>query len=1590
LFLRWIHKIWKYFWTFILSLLLIAFIVCGGLLGIFQMQVTKGYMADWIQDDFQQKYEAELQISELDGLIPFNFQFRNVRIIDHTESDTLRADTLVSVDRVNASLDVWSLFQNKISITGFSVTSPRVRFLSDGTGGYTLGRSLSRKSTEDQQPISQEAGWSPNIEIIAPRVEVVNGEVWIEQLYGDYRKLQLPDPLRIIEINTTMFLEVSESQLFWDIEQLMANVPGTKAGTISINGQVYNDERFLEFNGFNFFAGNSEVRLNGEIDGVNLYQPDLLGQLRRAAYNIDISSNRLDVAEFSDLMEGIPSIPKPLQFSFQTEGKIDSLWVDEFSLGIGESYFSLDGFFENLSNPDALFYELQMNEVALQKEDIEILTGTLEERQFDLLNQLRFDGKASGSSDSLNVDLDIESPSGRIALVGGTRIKPPYVYNGSLSGQRVNIGGIFDSRVDTTSLNFDASVSGSGILLDETVLEFTARFYESSVNNIAIDNLELQSSLVSGFLEQEYTYRQGDEEVEGSGWLDLTRQEPRMALKGYARNINLARYASGERIPVSSLNFDYNVELQGNTADLLQGRANLDVKRSVINQDTVRSHQIYMDLDSPELENRSLRLTSSLFDLSMNGNIVPTNIGKQYQYWRDYLVNSYRREILLDSTLVDERTVSAGEIEPMNLEGEFKAKDLSLVRNYFPDFPQVATNTTFNFNINADSLRMLLTGNLTADSLIYNRQKLDRSTAQVTASFRSNQSIKEFANVDFRTDISSAGTGMVDFDSLSIDLALRNDSLTVSQNIGTIGENARMNMMLESVISDSTLTLDITEFFLGNNLYAWQNDGTPQLIYNRQKDLAFDRFRFKNQNEFIELKGVLSADRQDSVEYTIREVNLSRISELINGKVKFGGRVNGELVTQSLTNSPSVHGELNVNRLTLQNRLVGDASFQSRYNQNEQRFDTQLRIFTNPAKYETYLESNDDVGQDILISGYFVPPDPENPQETVYDFDLDFNEIDMWVVSLFADKVFDSMEGMATGEGYLRGSLEDYDFGSDFQVSNVYAKPEFLLTNYFLNGHVQFNRDEGVVIDSVDVTDTKGGTGTLWGTIDLNDFNPLNFFDLNMSLNDLHFLNNDFGPDVPFFGSVSGTGTVRLTGSNTEMLLQSSSPIRVSDNSVLSIPLLEETELSETNRFIQFVDEFTLDSQERLRLGSEQAGQTTANENALEQAIGELTFNERFNIDLQFDAPDPIDVRLIFDPVTGEILTAEGTGQLRITLQDEEVRMFGRYNISGGDYQFVSGEIISRRLALESGGTIVWEGDPDNARLNISAIYNARPNINVLSATASASDASTEAANRQRVPIDLIIEITGTVSSVENNYYFRTSNTIDLSSNSTLSFALNEINRDEQQKFLQATSILLTGEFIPSQSYDQATSSLSQNITRGSTVINPLLSNQVISPLLSNQINSLLNSDVSRFDIDFNLNAYNEIDLGIALRLYNDRLIFRREGQLTGGPEESSFGERIGDLNATYRINRGLSVTAFHRQDQSLGNVTSSTRAGDVTPSVDGIGLEAQLQFNTWRELQGKISNTFNKILGIKREEDNELVAEESNTEDSDNKKEEN
>lgn len=1550
----------------IIAILLFLTVAVGGLIGVLQMQVTKDYVAGWIERDFAESYNADLTIDRLDGFLPFTLQLEKLTLRQDLEEKT---DTLAQIQSVSVTLDAFSLLQNTISITGFSVNEPKINLYRTEQETFTLVE-LFRDSSEAPVELQERPAWMENIEIFAPSVSIENGQIFVEQRNRPYEFVRLPEPMTIRNINAEMFLEISPAQRLWDIEMLSADIDDLTSGEIGVRGQLYNGENMLEFNAFNFTAGNSSIRLNGDIDGIDLFGEELITQLRNGEYDIRVNSNRFLVNEFQDLFPGLPSIPQSLDFELATEGNINAMEVGTFSMGTGESYVELSGNLENLLEANQFSYDLNLADVSLRQQDIEFMAENQSDGYFDVWEDLSFRGGTVGTLDSLQFDLETQSTLGKLDLEGSSALRSPFNYQAELQGDSVNIAPFFRTRLDTTSLNFDASISGTGFDPATAYMDLSALVFDSSVDNMNFDLLDFKSLLVSGFFEQEYQYKRGNEQIEGSGWLDFREEETEMSFQGQARNVNLANFPFN-RFPETNMGFDYNVQLQGFDADRMQGLANFDVSESIISGDSVRSHQVYMDLDSPEQEERTFRLTSSLMDLNIRGDIVPSNLDKLIQHWGGYLSDRFNNEVLLDSLNIQRDTLR--NMQSAVLDGEIELKDLALLRNYWSTMPDLESDARMTFNVNADSTRLLFSSDIRSDTTRFEDWNITGSNSQLTGSFQSDRTFKEFSNFDFKTIVSGFDSDWINLDSVDIDLSYSQDSLAFEQDIRRISQNATMNMALSTTLSDSVITVSVDSLNMGNEQYMWQNVERPYVTYNRENEVVFNDFQFSSEDEFFSINGTLSPAEDDSLEYNFVDINLSRISDIIDGDIPFAGIMNGNFTTQWLTQTPALQGKLMVDRFSLNDRLIGDISFSSNYNSNDRRFDTRLSILTDSTKYSNYLENNDDTGQNIVLEGFIAPEINGSQPDTTFHFDANFNEIDLWVLPLVTENIFQSMEGRATGEGHITGNFDDYDYQFDFQPRNVFAQPQFLNTNYFLTGPVTLNREDGVVLDSVMVTDTKGGSGYLSGTIDLNDFDPVTYLDLNMELDNLEFLNNEYDREVPFFGSVSGTGGLSLSGSNTEMLLETTEPINVTENSKISIPLLEETELDDRASFIQFVKEFNFNGNEELELQEETED---VSEGRLREAISDLSFDERFDLDLQFEAPENVGVELIFDPVTGEILTANGTGQMRITMQDEEVRMFGEYNILGGEYRFVSGEIISRDLTLEEGGSILWEGDPANARLDIEAVYSARPNIRSLNYRGNVASTPDEE-NNPRVPIELIIEINGSVTSVENDYYFRLPNSLDLSSNSTLSFAINELNRNEQQKFLQATSILLSGEFIPSESGVEG----GQNLARGSNVINPLISNQVISPLLSNQINSLLNSDVSQFDIDFNLNAYNEIDLGIALRLYNDRLILRREGQITGGPE-NSLEDRLGDLNATYRINRRLSLTAFHRQDQTLSNVTGP-QTGNVTPSVDGVGLEAEMQFNTWQDLKHRIANTFRRLFGMDPKERNgeEVASDTSSTE---------
>ena len=971
--------------------------------------------------------------------------------------------------------------------------------------------------------------------------------------------------------------------------------------------------------------------------------------------------------------------------------------------------------------------------------------------------------------------------------------------------------------------------------------------------------------------------------------------------------------------------------------------------------------QFYADYLLNEDGLQELRITSTPFDFQLRGRYRVKDFPVLTEKWMSYLRNEQSRWMLKgvqDSRLPDTTIRDAALAQQM--EWQLHIKESEALGFLLPAAGIQHTKMMMNGRMNVDESRMLMNLDVFDEELRLNGWLLDSLNGQWTASFRIDSSSLDFSVLESRGQLKALESPSIRAQDLQWQASMQADSIRFSHKIGRLPSGAFLSMDGEFQATDTLHRMRLQNFRVGSGNYIWSNLNDLILSLDPRYRLGLEQVSFHNNEEELDIRGFFSSELQDSMLFTIQSVNLDRLSELLNVQQDLNGIVDGQFSTRSLLENPNIQGELDIKSFSLNQQIVGDIRLRSEFNPNKKQFDTNVTIYTDSLLYPEYFSSSERVGQNVELNGYFKALDTVEALETdtLYYFDLNFANIDLWILPFLTPNVFSEMSGVASGTGSIWGNDQGYDFIIDYDIGSenaVFIQPRFLETYYYGTGPLRFSSSEGLVFNDFFLMDPSGGTAHLNGTYNLNRFGPLHTIDLSLEMEEFHFLNTFFDEELPFFGQGYGTAILRMTGTNDDPVLYSEGPILMGDFSSIGLPLIEKTEFEENNKFIRFVDDFSLISEVLTsNRSSFLNGQTMVMETNEERS-----FTERFTLDLQFESATPMTVQLIFDPITGDVITANGTGNIRIQLQDEDFSVFGQFDISSGDYNFVSGDIFTRRFELIPGGTLRWDGDPLDAKLDLQALYQARPDINTLTRTRDQINQD----QAERVPVELVLNIGGSLQGIENDFFFRLPNTFETQQNSTLKTQINALNRNEDEKLIQATSFLLMGDFIPSSTaLTDATNTLTSNLSGSAAVLNPLLSSQLISPLLSNQMNSLLRSDVGSLDIDFNLNTYNNIDLGLALRLYNDRIILSREGQITGS--QSS----IGDIGATYKINQALALTAFHRQDPTFSNYSGSDNS-QQSQDINGVGIETEVSFSSWKQLLTQIFEPIAKFFNRREEE---------------------
>lgn len=433
-------------------------------------------------------------------------------------------------------------------------------------------------------------------------------------------------------------------------------------------------------------------------------------------------------------------------------------------------------------------------------------------------------------------------------------------------------------------------------------------------------------------------------------------------------------------------------------------------------------------------------------------------------------------------------------------------------------------------------------------------------------------------------------------------------------------------------------------------------------------------------------------------------------------------------------------------------------------------------------------------------------------------------------------------------------------------------------------------------------------------------------YSLTASAMRLALLNTTLSQNNLIAGRVNASAVLRLEGSTSELRIELLRA-KPAEKSVLELPIYTGAYVYEVG-FVEFVKRDTS------RQGEEYVS-------SIEQTREGGGFAVTFACNAQID--ENLTVRVLFDPPGGDVLTVRGVGNQQIYIDAEGYpAITGRFEIKSGEYKFNFKNLFVRTFKIDR-GDIVWSGDPYSALLNVSAYHETRP------ATRSIKEAYgiVGGGGSDYATVWVRMNMTGTLSKPEITFYLESP---DVVSDPSLASLLNQINSNEQERNLQAFSLLTTGQFArplyaswaggenPSGVYHSVSEFVSQQL-------NMLASEVLGDPLLQVAVRyqSEKQQDISGEGVASR--RQREFQLALSRSFLQERLQIGIESQVVVGGERATSRVPTGTMQVEYALTKDGSVR-WRVYSQSYRDAFFEQNRYRT-----GMGIRFTKSFDRWREL---------------------------------------
>lgn len=533
----------------------------------------------------------------------------------------------------------------------------------------------------------------------------------------------------------------------------------------------------------------------------------------------------------------------------------------------------------------------------------------------------------------------------------------------------------------------------------------------------------------------------------------------------------------------------------------------------------------------------------------------------------------------------------------------------------------------------------------------------------------------------------------------------------------------------------------------------------------------------------------------------------------------------------------------------------------------------------------------------------------------------------------FLKGIFSGLDGYAAGDLTISGSPQSPDLLGKVKLTNGKLKVDYTQVSYKIDSaEIKFEND-GINFGEFTVYDHLNNKGTIKGKLFEKGFKNMNF-DFDLSTNKLLLIDTKALDNQQFYGRAIGKATLSFKGpeKNCKMKIVA----EANDSSHIYIPSSVSKESGDAD-FIVF----------------KQYGK---------EMISEGSGNENFNlfVDLDITANNKVNIDVILDQLSGDVIKATGNGRLKIKVGTKDpLSIVGRYNIEKGSYDFNFQSIIRKPFILkaDAGNYIEWTGDPMNADIKIDAQYIAE-NVSVSDLLTNQVEVKSYSKS-YRGPVYVIANLTDKLSKPTINFKLDFPQSSPLKTDPVFTELISSIEKDDNEILKQVSYLIVFDMFAP---YGNISGGGNINISSiGANTISSMVT-KVMNKSISDLLFTLFHDNRLHFDLGtyfynsttvFNngttTGASTNVDRSrfnfkLAYNFFNDKVIVSFGGDIDVGFGTSSSGiptQWLPDLNVQFVISKDKKLSGMIFSKNSLDNQYGAFGRVQRT----GIGLSYKKDF---------------------------------------------